>query len=111
MKTVIGVMGASAIVDPRFESISEEVGMLIAKSGATLVTGAGLGLPYAAARGAHQAGGEVIGFSPAMNQPEHKHLGLPIDHFDFIIYSGLGYSGRNLLNVRSCHALIFIGGS
>jgi len=104
-------MGASAITDPKIESISEELGMLIAQNGATLVTGAGLGLPYAAARGAHQAGGEVFGFSPAMNASEHKQLGLPTNHFDFIIYTGLGYSGRNLLNVRSSHALIFIGGS
>jgi len=104
-------MGASAISDPKFESMSEELGMLIARNGATLVTGAGLGLPFAAARGAHKAGGEVIGFSPAINQSEHKDLGLPTDHFDFIIYTGLNYSGRNLLNVRSCHALIFIGGS
>lgn len=104
-------MGASVITEPRFESMSEELGMLIARNGATLVTGAGLGLPHAAARGARKAGGEVIGFSPAISQSEHLHMGLPTDHFDWIVYTGLSYSGRNLLNVRSCNAIIFIGGS
>jgi uncharacterized protein (TIGR00725 family) len=111
MKTTIGVMGASVISDPKVESLSEELGVLIAQNGATLITGAGIGLPLAAARGAHKAGGEVIGFSPAISRTEHIHLGLPIDNFDLIVFTGLSSNGRNLLNVRSCNGLIFIGGS
>ncbi|PWT94259.1 MAG: hypothetical protein C5B54_00265 [Acidobacteria bacterium] len=111
MKTTIGVMGASIISDPAIEDTAFQIGMLIAERGATLVTGATSGLPFAAARGAKKAGGEVVGFSPALNRAEHLRLGLPDTHHDWIIYTGLSFNGRNLLNVRASQGLLFIGGS
>ena len=58
------------------------------------------------------AGGVSVGISPAASEAEHKgkYL-LPGDRaFDYIIYTKAGYTGRNLLMVRSCDATIVISG-
>lgn len=104
-------MGSSAAPDPNIEKKAFLIGELIAKEGAILITGATTGLPFAGARGATRAGGEVVGFSPAINAKEHKNSGLPTTDHDILIYTGLTSKGRNLLNVRGSHALVFVGGS
>ncbi len=88
-----------------------EVGRLVAESGAVLVTGATTGIPYWAAKGAKEAGGIVIGLSPAVSKLAHvKTYHLPIEYHDLIIYTGFDYSGRNLLLTRSADAVITIYG-
>lgn len=88
-----------------------EVGRLIARRGAVLVTGATTGIPYWAARGAKEAGGIVIGLSPAVSKVAHvKTYHLPLAYHDLIIYTGFDYSGRNLLLTRSADAVITIYG-
>ncbi|MBI2037010.1 MAG: LOG family protein [Candidatus Liptonbacteria bacterium] len=90
---------------------SEQVGRLIAKYGMVLVTGATTGTPYWAAKGAKEAGGIVIGLSPASSEAEHlKKYHLPVDYHDLIIYTGFEYSGRNLLLTRSSDAVITLCG-
>ena len=104
-------MGSSSISDPQILAGATALGRLIAEKQALLITGATNGAPLAAARGARLAGGEVIGFSPAANPMEHSRMGLPLTDHDFIIYTGLSFAGRNILNVRASHGIIFIGGS
>lgn len=88
-----------------------EIGKLIAEAGMVLVTGATTGMPYYAAKGAKEAGGIVIGLSPAESKAAHvKSYHLPIDYHDLIIYTGFGYSGRNLLLTRSADAIITVYG-
>lgn len=88
-----------------------EIGKLIAEAGMVLVTGATTGMPYYAAKGAKEAGGIVIGLSPAESKAAHvKSYHLPIDYHDLIIYTGFGYSGRNLLLTRSADAVITVYG-
>ncbi len=88
-----------------------EVGRLVAERGMVLVTGATTGIPYWAARGAKEAGGIVIGLSPASSKAAHvKSYRLPTDYHDLIIYTGFDYSGRNLLLTRSADAIITIYG-
>ena len=111
MKLTIGVMGASVISSPHTERLAFEIGQAIAQKGALLVTGATNGFPLAAARGAQAAGGEVLGFSPAVNWSEHIRLGYPPDFHDLVVCTGLSSAGRNLLNVRASHGIIFVGGS
>jgi uncharacterized protein (TIGR00725 family) len=111
MKLTIGVMGASGDADPEIERLATETGRWIARKGAVLITGATTGLPFAAAKGAKKEKGEVIGFSPAINVLEHQRIGYPTEFHDLIVYTGLSSAGRNLLNVRASHALIFVGGS
>lgn len=93
------------------EEKSEELGRLIAGRDLILVTGATTGLPYWAAKGAKQAGGIVIGFSPAASKLAHiKTYHLPTDYHDLIIYTGFGYSGRNLVLTRAADAVITVCG-
>lgn len=89
----------------------EELGGLIAQRGFILVTGATTGAPYWAAKGAKEAGGFVIGISPAYSKIQHvKTYRLPLDYHDLIIYTGFGYSGRNLLLTRSSDAVMSVCG-
>lgn len=90
---------------------SEKIGRLVAEHGMILVTGATTGAPYWSAKGAKEANGFVIGISPAATKMEHvKTYQLPLDYHDLIIYTGFGYSGRNLLLTRSADAVITLCG-
>ena len=86
---------------------AEELGKEIVRQGAVLVDGATTGFPYWAAKGAKMAGGVVMGLSPASSEREHLNkYQLPVDYHDLIIYTGFGYSGRNLLLTRSADAVL-----
>lgn len=90
---------------------AEELGREIARRGMVLVTGATIGIPYWAAKGAKEEGGIVIGLSPAASEAAHvKTYKLPTDYHDLIVYTGFEYSGRNLLLIRSSDAVITICG-
>jgi uncharacterized protein (TIGR00725 family) len=93
--------------------LARKIGREVAKRGHVLITGATSGVPYEAAKAAKKAGGSVIGFSPAGSEQEHsKKYRLPLDPkiFDHIIYAEFGYTGRNLLMVRSSDATIVVDG-
>lgn len=86
---------------------TKELGRQIVEHGGVLVTGATTGAPYWAAIGAKEAGGFVIGVSPASSELEHvKKYRLPVDYHDIIIHTGFGYSGRNLLLTRASDAVL-----
>ena len=86
---------------------TKELGRQIVKQGLVLVTGATTGVPLWAAIGAKEAGGFVIGLSPAYSEVDHvKKYRLPIEYHDIIVYTGFGYAGRNLLLTRSSDAVI-----
>lgn len=90
---------------------AKALGAEIVHQGGVVVTGATTGIPYWAAIGAKEAGGFVIGLSPAANLKDHvKRYKLPIDYHDIIIYTGFEYSGRNLLLTRSSDAVITVCG-
>lgn len=90
---------------------AERLGRAIAGAGHILTTGATVGLPYFAAKGAKEAGGMSIGFSPANSLREHlRKYRLPHDVFDFINFTGLNYVGRDLYLVQSSDAVITVGG-
>ncbi|MFA6338481.1 MAG: hypothetical protein WCW87_00245 [Candidatus Paceibacterota bacterium] len=90
---------------------AKELGKEIALNKAVLVTGATTGFPLWAAIGAKEVGGISVGLSPASTEAEHVNVyKLPLDYLDFIIYTGFGYSGRNLLLTRSSDAVIIGGG-
>ncbi|MBU1160072.1 MAG: hypothetical protein ABIJ28_03665 [Patescibacteria group bacterium] len=86
---------------------AEELGREIARNNCVLVTGATSGVPLWAAKGAKEVGGISVGLSPAYCEKEHvKKYKLPLEYLDLIIYTGFGYSGRNLLLTRSSDAII-----
>ncbi len=95
----------------RSAKMAEAIGEAVADSGHILTTGATVGLPYAAARGANRKGGMSIGFSPAVSLREHlRKYRLPHDVFDFINFTGMNYVGRDLYLVQSSDAVITVGG-
>jgi uncharacterized protein (TIGR00725 family) len=117
-KPVVGVMGASAADgltqsdEARVRQLAEELGSALARKECILVTGATTGLPAAVAKAFRANGGFALGISPAENRAEHSgRYGLPEDGADVIIYTGFGYKGRNVINVRSSDIVIIIGGA
>jgi hypothetical protein len=86
---------------------AEELGREVARHNAALFDGATTGFPYWAAKGAKEEGGMVVGISPASTPHEHvSYYKLPLDHHDIIMYTGQGYSGRNLLLTRCADAVV-----
>lgn len=110
----IAVSGAAAgesVEDENNLAVAEKLGEEIARRGHILVTGATTGLAYAAAIGCKRVGGLSIGVSPATSHYEHvTRYKLPDDVFDAILYTGFGYSGRNLFIIRSADAVVSVGG-
>ena len=87
--------------------IGKEIGKEIVHQGAILVTGATTGFPMWAAIGAKEEGGISIGISPAQTEVEHvEKYKLPLEYMDLIMYTGSGYSGRNLQLTRTSDAVI-----
>lgn len=106
---VSGAAGGQTVVTAA--SLAERLGAAIAAHGHILTTGATVGLPYHAARGAKLAGGVSIGFSPASSLREHlRKYRLPHSYFDFINFTGLNYVGRDQYLVQSSDAVITVGG-
>lgn len=80
-----------------------ELGKLVAQHGWTLLTGGrNVGLMDAASRGAHEAGGLVIGILPSKNKKEASEF------IDIPICTGIG-SARNNINVLSSDVVIACG--
>jgi uncharacterized protein (TIGR00725 family) len=70
------------------------------------------GLPLEAERGAKSVGGFVLGISPGLS--EDKHVGKyasPIDYHDFLVFTGSGLMGREVVNIRSSDIVVIVGGS
>lgn len=107
---VIGVMGSAKNAPVSQFKKAKIIGREIALSGNTILTGATIGLTRIAARECLLNGGKSIGISPAANKKHHFEMGLPLED-TYIIFTGLGFTGRNMVNVRSSDAVIFIGGS
>ena len=117
-KPVIGVMGASAndglslAESERLQQLAESLGAAIAQAGCFLVTGATTGLPALVATAFRKQGGFALGISPAENRAEHvQRYGLPEDGADLIVFTGFGYKGRNVINIRSSDIVIIFGGA
>ncbi|HEX9444986.1 MAG TPA: hypothetical protein VGA73_12750 [Candidatus Binatia bacterium] len=115
-KIKVGVMGASAGElsageKARLEGLAGRLGAAIAARGSILVTGATTGLPDLVARAARKHGALTVGVSPAANLEEHERLGLPADGADVILFTGFGFKGRNVVNVRSSDVVLIFGGA
>ena len=92
-------------VDPPAEVLSaaEEVGRRLAEAGFSLVCGGLGGVMEAAARGAAEANGEVIGIVPGDDPAEAN------PYCTQVVATGIGHA-RNLAVVASGDAVIAIGG-
>jgi uncharacterized protein (TIGR00725 family) len=108
----VGLMGsASGEIDPDVAQSVRRMGRAVAEAGCVLITGGCPGLPHDAVLGAHEAGGLVIGISPALSESEHvTRYGSPTDGFDVLIYTGSGLMGREVVNIRSSDIVLIVGG-
>ncbi len=106
----LGVSGAAETGHCGIDAYEKgmELGREISRQGAMLITGATTGFPLWAAMGAKEVGGFVLGFSPASSEKEHvEKYNLPIEYHDLIVYTGMGYPGRDLIFTRSVDGMFF----
>lgn len=107
-----GVMGsASPDFEPAIGQKCRELGRAIASRAYCLLTGACGGLPHECVLGAREIGIHTVGISPASNLQEHIDVfDSPYLEYDVLIFTGLGLMGRELINIRSSDAVVFVGG-
>jgi uncharacterized protein (TIGR00725 family) len=117
-KPVVGVMGASvndALTEAeasRVKMLAEDLGAAVAGADCLLITGATTGVPAMVANAFRKNGGFAVGVSPAENRRDHLlRFGLPDDGADVFVYTGFGYKGRNVVNVRSSDIVLIFGGA
>jgi hypothetical protein len=112
-KLKIGVMGSASgpqILDPVAREKARKLGQEIVKRGYIFINGACPGLPNDAMMAAKEAGGLTIGISPAFSAYEHTHEYLSPGGHDIIIFTGLGFMERDIINIRSSDAIVIISG-
>lgn len=82
---------------------AEEIGQILGRAGATVITGGLGGVMHAASRGATSVGGVTIGILPGADPDEaNEYVTIPIA-------TGLGVA-RNLVVVTSADAVVAVGG-
>ena len=102
MPVYVAVCGAGEASAEMAEQ-AEEIGRLLARSGAVVVCGGLGGVMEAAARGAAEEGGTSLGILPGIGREDgNLHLTLSIP-------TGMGEM-RNTLIVRAADVLIAVGG-
>jgi uncharacterized protein (TIGR00725 family) len=99
----VAVIGASRATDEDLRD-AEVVGALLARAGAIVVCGGRGGVMAAAAKGAAEAGGTVIGMLPGEGRGDAN------EWVTVAIPTGMGEL-RNGLIVRAAEAMIAIGGA
>ncbi len=109
----IGVMGSASgpqTEDPVAREKARLLGAEIGRRGHIFINGACPGLPNDAMLACKEAGGFTMGISPAFSEYEHANEYLsPHDH-DMIIFTGMGFMERDIINIRSSDGIIIIGG-
>jgi uncharacterized protein (TIGR00725 family) len=100
--TYIAVIGPSAAT-PAEHTLGEEVGRLIAESGAVLVSGGLGGLMEAAASGCAKAGGRSVGVLPGETRAGAN------PYLTTVVVTGMG-EARNAIVVRTADAVIAVRG-
>ena len=108
-KITISISGAAEIshCGPSVIQKSLQLGRVLASSGIQIVTGATTGFPLYVSQGFKEIGGNAFGISPAASKQEHVDVyKLPLDYLDFVIYTGFGYPGRDLMLIKSSDAVL-----
>src|SRR5437868_3857657 len=99
----IGVIG-EGVCSARVAREAERVGAAIAREGAVLLCGGLRGVMEAASRGAARAGGTVVGLLPGFSRSDaNRWVTIPI-------VTGMDQA-RNVVLVRSCDAIVAVGGA
>jgi uncharacterized protein (TIGR00725 family) len=116
-KPTIGVMGSAqeALTEAdqaRLAAVAASLGRAIVEQDCLLITGETTGLPELVAQAVRKHGGITVGVSPAHSFEEHQErYGLPGQESDIVIYTGFGFKGRNVINIRSSDIVMIFRGS
>ena len=98
----IGVVG-EGVCSTRVARDAERVGAALARAGAIVFCGGLRGVMEAASRGAAQVGGVVVGLLPGFRRRDaNRWVTIPI-------VTGMDQA-RNVVLVRSCDAIVAVGG-
>ncbi len=100
----VAVVGPGSDVPADVLAAATEVGRLLARAGAVVLTGGLGGVMAAAAQGASEAGGTTVALLPG---DDRTVAGAP---YTVALATGLG-EARNALLVRSADAVVCVGGS
>src|ERR1700681_5053926 len=93
---------AGGIITEDHLALARRLARRIAELGCVIVTGACPGLPHAAVLGAHEAGGESLGVSPARSREEQVEVfQSPLVPYSAIVFTGSGLMGREVHNIHS----------
>jgi uncharacterized protein (TIGR00725 family) len=103
-RPVIGVIGSGRALSEEQHALACEVGKLIARRGAMLVCGGLGGVMEAAAKGAHENEGFVVGILPGADSADAN------PYVDLAVPTELGMA-RNALVARTADVLIAFPGS
>jgi uncharacterized protein (TIGR00725 family) len=109
----IGVMGSASgpqTEDPIAIQKARQLGQEIGKRNYIFINGACPGLPHEAMLGAKEFNGFTMGISPAFSEYEHINEYLSPHGHDMIIYTGMGFMERDIINIRSSDAIVIVGG-
>lgn len=98
----VAVIGKGT-TDAELAALAGQVGRGLAEAGTVMICGGRGGVMEAAARGASEAGGIVIGILPGEDPADAN------PHCTHVIATGIGHA-RNLAVVASADAVIAIGG-
>lgn len=114
---MIGVMGSagalpSGLSQGKIDALISRLGRALVESNCILVTGETSGIPGKLIHAVRTLGGLSIGISPAHNEAEQRaQYQTPDISSDAVIYTGFGYKGRNVINIRASDIVIIFGGS
>jgi uncharacterized protein (TIGR00725 family) len=109
----IGVMGSASgpqTEDPVAREKARALGREIGKRGYIFLNGACPGLPNDALMGAKECHAFTVGVSPAFSEYEHINEYLSPHAHDMILFTGMGFMERDIINIRSSDAIVIVGG-
>lgn len=106
----MGSASGPQIEDPVARAKARDLGREIAKRGLIFINGACPGLPNEALLGAKEFNGFTVGISPAFSEYEHVNEYKSPHAHDMLIYTGMGFMERDIINIRSSDAVVIIGG-
>ena len=110
-KIQIAVLGSHRDNLPKeIYELTYKIGTFVAQNNFVLITGASSGISKYAAKGAKDNKGFVVAVSPRNNSQDKTKFTIDESDSDAIIYTGMGYKGRNIITVRSADVVIIVNG-
>jgi len=107
---VMGSASGPQTLNPASRRKARKLGEEIGRRGFIFINGACPGLPNDALLGAQEVGCFSVGISPAFSKKQHvDEYGSPHTH-DMLIYTGMGFMERDVINIRSADAIVIISG-